>query len=243
MALGRILREEREKRGLTLSQVAMATRMKIQVVEAIENEDFRRFSAALYGKGFIKIYAEFLNLDPKPLIEDYLVRANQPEVPVLQTFPKSSAHKYAAPAGPPPDSEVSFKTPPAAAKPAGAPELFTPAEDNLFTRASVPAAPEGGAPARKPMRPVEPLPAYKMPVMDREELETDNWQPKNPSSLQTAVVVILLIGAILFALSKCGGNTTPTTAITPEPVKTAPHTRQSVTTSVTLPPLFFTDKQ
>lgn len=241
MSLGKTLREAREKRGLTLSQVAMATRMKIQVVEALENEDFRRFSATLYGKGFIKIYAEFLNLDSRPMIEEYLLRANQPDVPVLQTFPKSASRKYNAPATPPPDSEVSFKTQPPA-RPGDAAAPFDPGEENLFTRANISAS-ETGAPARKPARPVEPLPVYKLPVMNREELEPDAKPPQNPSGLQTGVVVLLLIGAILFALSKCGGNTTPAIPVAPDPVKPAPRTQQSMETSATLPPLFFPDKQ
>lgn len=71
MALGRILREAREKRQLTLSQVAASTRMKTQVAQALEAEDYKKIPAPIYGRGFIKMYAEFLGVDPKPLIAEY----------------------------------------------------------------------------------------------------------------------------------------------------------------------------
>ena len=74
MALGQQLRAARLQRQLTTSQVAAATRMKIQMVEAIEREDFARIPAPIYGKGFIRLYAELVGLDPRPLIEEYLAR-------------------------------------------------------------------------------------------------------------------------------------------------------------------------
>jgi hypothetical protein len=45
--------------------------MKVQIVEAIEREDFSKFPATIYGKGFIRLYAQFVGLDPQPLLEEY----------------------------------------------------------------------------------------------------------------------------------------------------------------------------
>ena len=64
MALGEQLREAAHAaRSLTASEVAAATRMKVQIVEAIEQEDFSKIAAPIYGKGFIKLYAEHVGLD------------------------------------------------------------------------------------------------------------------------------------------------------------------------------------
>lgn len=71
MALGRILREARESKGMTIAQAAEATRILYPVIEGLETEDFRRIAAPIYGRGFIKIYAEVLGLDPNPLLNDY----------------------------------------------------------------------------------------------------------------------------------------------------------------------------
>lgn len=70
--LGRTLRAARQSQGFSTSQVAAATRIKIQTIEALEADDFSRIAAPIYGKGFIKLYAEHLGLEPTPLIHEYL---------------------------------------------------------------------------------------------------------------------------------------------------------------------------
>jgi cytoskeletal protein RodZ len=70
--LGQILKETREKKGVTASQAAAATRMKVQVVEALERDDFSRMAAPMYAKGFLKLYGEYLGLDTAPLIREYM---------------------------------------------------------------------------------------------------------------------------------------------------------------------------
>jgi len=72
MSLGQTLKQAREAKGQTISQVADATRMMVQVVEDLEREDFRRVAAPIYGRGFIKLYAEHLELDPVPLIQEFM---------------------------------------------------------------------------------------------------------------------------------------------------------------------------
>jgi len=76
--LGNILRAEREKRELTPSEVAAATHIKMQHIEAIERDDYSSIAAPAYAKGFIRLYAEFLELDPAPLIQDYMDRHMAP---------------------------------------------------------------------------------------------------------------------------------------------------------------------
>jgi len=72
MALGSILKEARERKGLTSQQVAETTRMMVQIVEDLELEDFRRIAAPLYGRGFIKLYAECVGIDPDPLVAEFI---------------------------------------------------------------------------------------------------------------------------------------------------------------------------
>ena len=72
MSLGETLRLAREEKGQTISQVAEATRMMVQIVEDLEREDFRRIAAPIYGRGFIKLYAEHLGLDPEPAIREFM---------------------------------------------------------------------------------------------------------------------------------------------------------------------------
>lgn len=71
--IGQTLREAREKRGLTQAEVANATRIKLHIIEAIEGNDFRRIGVPLYGKGFVKLFAECVGLDPAPLTRQYIL--------------------------------------------------------------------------------------------------------------------------------------------------------------------------
>ncbi len=79
MALGKKLKQARLDRGLTTSEIAAVTRMKTQMVEDLENEDFSKVAATIYGKGFIRLFSEQVGIDSAPLIEEYLTRFVAPE--------------------------------------------------------------------------------------------------------------------------------------------------------------------
>lgn len=82
---GATLRAAREKCKLTQQEVAEATRIKAGIIDAIENNDFSGIAAPLYGKGFIKLYAECVGLDPQPLIRDYMERHARAVHPTLRS--------------------------------------------------------------------------------------------------------------------------------------------------------------
>lgn len=99
MALGQILRDAREAKGLSLSDVAQNTHLLVQVVEALEREDFKRIAAAIYGRGFVRLYADFLGLDPAPLVRDFMSiydGAKPPEVKA-RTKPVSASKTQISP--------------------------------------------------------------------------------------------------------------------------------------------------
>ncbi len=57
-SFGETLRNAREAKGLTCSQVASQTHMLVQIVEEMEREDFHRIPAPIYGRGFVRLFAE-----------------------------------------------------------------------------------------------------------------------------------------------------------------------------------------
>lgn len=85
MALGEILKNARVAKGLTPSDVAESTHMMVQIVESLEREDFRRIAAPIYGRGFVKLYAEFMELDPEPLIRDFMELYDGARMPAVRT--------------------------------------------------------------------------------------------------------------------------------------------------------------
>lgn len=83
MSLGEKLCNGRLAMKQTTSEVAAATRMKVQTVEYLEREEFNKIPAPIYAKGFIKLYAEHVGLDPQPLIDEYMGRFQDEARPSL----------------------------------------------------------------------------------------------------------------------------------------------------------------
>jgi len=66
--LGAVLRNEREKKGLTIDQVGSITKLRVKVVEALENEAWGDLPPAVFVRGFIRTYAKVLDLDGTELL-------------------------------------------------------------------------------------------------------------------------------------------------------------------------------
>jgi hypothetical protein len=160
MALGKILQDARTRKKMTASQVAAATRMKVQTVEAIEREDFSRITAPVYAKGFLKLYAECVEIASAPLIAEYMERFAPAKTPSLKGDappPKRIAEEPVF--GP---DEVQQQTP-RSTPPARAQVAKPEPEPDLFTHAARPAAsanvPPRAAEEKKPQADLWAAPA------------------------------------------------------------------------------------
>jgi len=69
--LGQILRQARENKGLSLEEAFEQTRINAAYLEALENGDYSVLPSPTHAKGFLRNYARFLGLDPKPLLDRY----------------------------------------------------------------------------------------------------------------------------------------------------------------------------
>jgi cytoskeleton protein RodZ len=68
---GNPLREAREARGLSLEAAADATRIAPRHLAALERSDLGALPVGPFAKGFIEGYAQFLDIDPGPILEAY----------------------------------------------------------------------------------------------------------------------------------------------------------------------------
>ena len=69
------LRRAREARGRTLSEVASGTRIQERHLRALETDaPLEEFPAPAYARFFLREYAEYLRLDPDPLLHEFEVR-------------------------------------------------------------------------------------------------------------------------------------------------------------------------
>ena len=65
--LGHILRQARERRGLSVEDVASRLKLMPRVVRAIEHADSEELPQAAYARGFVKAYGNLLELEPELL--------------------------------------------------------------------------------------------------------------------------------------------------------------------------------
>ena len=81
--LGTLLREAREAKGVTLADVQEATRINSRYLEALEEGQYDVLPSEVHVRGYLRNYARYLGLDPKPLLDRYqLNREDQrPEPP------------------------------------------------------------------------------------------------------------------------------------------------------------------
>jgi cytoskeletal protein RodZ len=74
---------------MSLDAVSRATRLTRTVLTALESDRFEALPAPVYVRGFLRIYAQHLDLDPDALIEAYQQQARQDgEVPNTPAGPQ-----------------------------------------------------------------------------------------------------------------------------------------------------------
>ncbi len=172
MQFGETLRKAREAKGLTHSQVAEETHMLVQIVQDMENEDFHRIAAAIYGRGFVRLFAECVGLDPRPLVAEFSElyenrgdasrKASPPPPP-----PESGAFDFGADAQPPqpdgaPPGTVQDDLAPQPPEGTRGLDLFDPG-----ARAPESPAPDAPAPQRDASRFAPPESSYSDPGESR----------------------------------------------------------------------------
>lgn len=83
--IGQRLQKQRLARRLTLEQAAEATRIRLLYLQALENDDFTILPSPVQGRGFLRLYAQYLGLDVEALLDEMRQAAMQrpPEQEIL----------------------------------------------------------------------------------------------------------------------------------------------------------------
>ena len=89
--VGTMLKAERERLGLSREQITEKTRMRIQVVDAIENEAWEALPPPVYVRGFLRSFAKILGLSQEAVIELYA--KSVPPAPVQVPQPERSRNR------------------------------------------------------------------------------------------------------------------------------------------------------
>lgn len=90
---GEILKRRREDLQLNLKEIASLLKVRADYLEAIENNVFDRLPVEVYTKGYIRCYAQYLNVDAEPIISYYKEHLAKPQhatiIPVASSKKKS----------------------------------------------------------------------------------------------------------------------------------------------------------
>ncbi len=82
------MKRTREERGITLRQIATATKLSVGALEALERNDISRLPGGIFSRAFVRSYAVEVGLDPELTVKEFLtqfphdsVTAGSPHVP------------------------------------------------------------------------------------------------------------------------------------------------------------------
>jgi transcriptional regulator with XRE-family HTH domain len=70
-SFGEELKREREIRGISLKEIADATKISKRFLEAIERNDHRTLPAPVFTRGFVREYARYLGLNVEEIVNRY----------------------------------------------------------------------------------------------------------------------------------------------------------------------------
>jgi cytoskeletal protein RodZ len=110
--IGQDLRQARQGRDLTLDQAAQATHIRLRYLEAMEAGNFDALPSTAQARGFLRLYASYLGLDPQPMLERLAGVSPAPPASLPGSVPTPLFPPPPEPSGP-----IPVQAPPAAAPP------------------------------------------------------------------------------------------------------------------------------
>jgi cytoskeleton protein RodZ len=87
--IGQTLRETRMRNRIDITEVEAGTKIRAKYLRALENEEWDLLPGPTFVKTFLRTYAEYLDLDPRLLVEEYRQRYERPSTQDLTPFAAS----------------------------------------------------------------------------------------------------------------------------------------------------------
>jgi transcriptional regulator with XRE-family HTH domain len=76
--IGQRLKAERKEQRLTLEKVFEATRIRVQYLQALEEDDLSSMPSPVQARGYLRNYAEYLGFDVEQMLEELREMNAQP---------------------------------------------------------------------------------------------------------------------------------------------------------------------
>src|SRR5579862_932802 len=80
--LGRKLREARERKGVSLRQIANSTKIAVSVLDGLERNDISKLPGGIFGRAFVRSFATEVGLDPEATIQEFIAQYRDESVAV-----------------------------------------------------------------------------------------------------------------------------------------------------------------
>ncbi len=72
VGVGGKLKDARERRGISLRQIADSTKISIGVLQALERNDISQLPGGVVGRGFVRSFATAVHLDPEAVVAEFV---------------------------------------------------------------------------------------------------------------------------------------------------------------------------
>ena len=91
------LRNQRERRGISLDAISTTTKISPRMLRAIEDEHFDQLPGGVFNKGFVRAYARQIGLDEEETVSDYLAALRESQIQSQTILPSFRNSGMSAP--------------------------------------------------------------------------------------------------------------------------------------------------
>jgi cytoskeletal protein RodZ len=104
------LRQERERRHISLTSITQNTKISKALLEALERDDVSRWPAGIFRRSFVRAYAQSIGLNPDEVVREFLERFPDPAAAEAES-PPPAARRSATSSGERIDIVLRFSLP------------------------------------------------------------------------------------------------------------------------------------
>jgi transcriptional regulator with XRE-family HTH domain len=106
---GASLRRERERRGISLDEIAEQTKVSASVLSGLERGDLSRWPAGIFRRAFVRSYAKAVGLDVEETLAEFLRVFPEDGQPSRSRWLAPSTHSMRLSLGDAPDGRVDWR--------------------------------------------------------------------------------------------------------------------------------------
>lgn len=72
------LRQERERRHISLESIAANTKISLSLLQGLERDDVKRWPSGIFRRAFVRSYAQAIGMDPEAVVREFDERFPDP---------------------------------------------------------------------------------------------------------------------------------------------------------------------